>query len=406
MLLVNAVLYILPYVLVLTLVVTVHELGHFLVARSFGIAVDTFSLGFGPRLASWRDRAGVEWRVSAIPLGGYVRFAGDAEPSSTVPDQAELDDLRRQVKAREGAAAEANYYHFRPVWQRAAVAAAGPAANFLLSAALFASLLFAFGDVRVIPRVYAVLPGGPAAQAGFQPGDVITAMNGRPVVDFERMAGYVQQHAGAPIRFTVRRGAPPRSLDLVATPRRGPWREPLTGQTVQVGSIGVLNMRGPGDTVRVRYNAAQAVVAGVGRVGDIIGSTVTYLGRLARGLESGDQLGGPIRMAQASHAIAADAMHAKASPAVKLGRWGLALLSVAAVISVAIGFMNLLPIPILDGGHLLFYAYEALARRPAAASVQAAGMRVGLVLVLALMLFATWNDLRQPLLRILGGLSS
>ena len=406
MLILTPVLYILPYVLVLTLVVTVHELGHFLMARSLGVAVETFSLGFGPRLASWRDRSGVEWRLSAIPLGGYVKFAGDAEPSSTVPDQAELDDLRRQVQAREGAAAERNYYHFRPVWQRAAVAAAGPMANFLLSAALFAGLLFAFGDQRVVPRVYAVTPGSPAAAAGFRPGDVITAMNGRPVNDFERMANYVQQHAGAPIGFTVRRGDPPQSVHLVATPRRMMWREPLTGQQVQVGAIGLLNMHAPGDVVRVRYNAAQAVVAGVGRVGDIIGSTVTYLGRLARGLESGDQLGGPVRMAQASHAIAADAMHANASPAVKLGRWALALLSIAAVISVAIGFMNLLPIPILDGGHLLFYAYEALARRPAAASVQAAGMRVGLVLVLALMLFATWNDLRQPLLRILGGLPS
>lgn len=403
MALLDPILYVLPYALVLTLVVTVHELGHFLMARGLGVAVDVFSLGFGPTLWSRRDRSGVEWRIAAVPLGGYVKFAGDADPSSSVPDQAELDDLRRQVDRTEGAGAVARYFHFRPVWERAAIAAAGPAANFLLSIALFAGLLFAFGEARTPPRVHAVAPRSPAEAAGFRAGDLITALNGRPVADFDRIQMYVQGHAGTPVRFTVRRGSPPQLVDLVATPRRQPWREPLTGQLIQVGTIGVYASRASGDTARVRYTLPGAVAAGAGRVGDIIGSTMSYLGRLVRGLESGDQLGGPVRMAQASHAIAAGAMQAPAPPLERLGAGAVALLSVAAVISVAIGFMNLLPIPVLDGGHLLFYAYEAIARRPAAASVQAAGVRVGLVLVLALMLFATWNDLRQPLLRMLGG---
>ena len=402
-LVIDALSYVVPYALVLMLVVTVHELGHFLMARSLGVAVDVFSIGFGPALLRWKDRGGVEWRLAAIPLGGYVRFAGDADPSSSVPDSAELEDLRRQVARREGDAAVANYYHFRPVWQRAAIAAAGPAANFLLSMLLFTGLLMAFGDARVTPRVRGVMADAPAARAGFQSGDLITAINGRPVDDFERVVAYVQGHTGAPIRFTVRRGTPPRALDLMVTPERRPWRDPLTGQMAQVGTIGLYGVRDAADVVRVRYDLPQAIVAGAGRVGDIIGSTLTYFGRLARGLESGDQLSGPIRMAQASHAIAAGAMQVKAPMPARVGAGAVALLSVAAVISVAIGFMNLLPIPILDGGHLVFYAYEAIARRPAAASVQAAGARVGLVLVFALMLFATWNDLRQPLLRWLGG---
>ncbi len=401
----DAVLYVAPYLLVLTVVVTVHELGHFLVARAFGIAVDVFSIGFGPTLLSWRDRSGVEWRVAAVPLGGYVKFAGDADPSSSVPDAATVDALRREVRAREGEGGERRYFHLRPVGERAAVAAAGPVANFLFSVVLFAALLFGLGDVKTAPRVRGVIADSPAARAGFQVGDLVTSVDGRPVDDFDRIVLFVQGHAGEPVRFGVLRGAAPalQRLELTVTPLRKPYRDPLTGQSMQVGTVGLYNPHLPADQVRVRYTPVQAVAAGAGRVGEIVGSTLGYMGRLVRGLESGDQLGGPIRMAQASHAIAAEAMHGRASAAGRLGAGALALLSMAAVISVAIGFMNLLPIPVLDGGHLLFYAYEALARRPAAASVQAAGMRLGLVLVLALMLFATWNDLRQPLLRMLGG---
>jgi regulator of sigma E protease len=401
----DAVLYVAPYLLVLTVVVTVHELGHFLVARAFGMAVDVFSIGFGPTLLSWRDRAGVEWRVAAVPLGGYVKFAGDADPSSSVPDGATVDALRREVRAREGAAGERRYFHLRPVGERAAVAAAGPVANFLFSVVLFAALLFAMGDLKTTPRVRGVLPDSPAERAGFQVGDLVTSVDGRPVDDFDRIVLFVQGHAGDPVRFGVLRGAPgaQRRLELTATPVRKGYRDPLTGQTLQVGAVGLYNPHAAADQVRVRYTPAQAVAAGAGRVGEIVGSTLGYMGRLVRGLENGDQLGGPIRMAQASHAIAAEAMHGRTSVGARVGAGAVALLSVAAVISVAIGFMNLLPIPVLDGGHLVFYAYEALARRPAAASVQAAGMRLGLVLVLALMLFATWNDLRQPLLRMLGG---
>lgn len=400
---VDALLYVVPYLVVLTFVVAVHELGHFLVARGFGIAVDVFSIGFGPTLLSWRDRHGVEWRIAAIPLGGYVKFAGDADAASTVPDQAKLDALRSRVQAQEGAGALPRYFQFRPVWERAAVAAAGPAANFLLSIALFAGLLLALGDLRITPRIYDVLPGSPAAQAGFQKGDLITAINGRPVDDFKRIVGYLEQHAGAPVRFAVRRGAPPaaRSLELIATPTRQALRDPQSGHTIPQGALGV--RFSPADSVRVRYSPAQAVDGGVEQVGDIVGSTATYLGRIARGLENGDKLQGPVGMARTTHDVVAAATKGKTTLAARAGATGSALVLLAAFISVALGFANLLPIPILDGGHLMFYAYEAIARRPAAASVQAAGARVGLVLVLALMLFATWNNLRQPVLQMLGG---
>ena len=307
------------------------------------------------------------------------------------------------MQAQEGAAALPRYFQFRPVWERAAVAAAGPAANFLFSIALFAGLLLALGDLRITPRVYDVLPGGPAAQAGFQKGDLITAINGRPVDDFKRIVGFLEQNAGVPVHFAVRRGAPPvaRNLELVATPTRQPLRDPLSGHTIPQGALGV--RFSPADSVRVRYSPAQAVAGGVEQVGDIIGSTATYLGRIARGLENGDKLQGPVGMARTSHDIVAAATRGKTTLQDRAGATVEALLLLAAFISVALGFANLLPIPVLDGGHLMFYAYEAIARRPAAASVQAAGARVGLVLVLALMLFATWNNLRQPVLQMLGG---
>lgn len=399
---IDALLWVLPYLLALTLVVTVHELGHFLVARAFGIRVEAFSLGFGPALLRRTDRSGVEWRVSAVPLGGYVKFAGDHGVSSAVPDAEETARLRAAATHAEGASA-LRLFHLRPVWERAAVAAAGPAANFLLAVLLFTVLLLANGDLRTTPRVQEVLQGSAAADAGFQAGDLITTMNGRRVDDFDRIVMYVQGHAGDQIRFTVLRGpAPGRVVDLLAAPRRVQIKEPLTGRPIQVGQLGLGFVHGPGATRHVRYSPQQAVVAAVGRVGDIVGSTVSYLGRLARGLENGDQLGGPVRMAIASHAVAAAAgAHAPDLPT-RLGRVALAILSLSALFSVAIGFMNLLPIPVLDGGHLAFYAYEAVARRPAAASVQAVAAQVGLVLVLALMLFVTWRDLRLPLLVMLG----
>lgn len=404
----DTLIYVAPYLLVLTVVVTVHELGHFLVARGFGIAIDRFSIGFGPTLVKWRDRGGVEWRVGCIPLGGYVRFAGQ-EPVSTVPDATGLADVRRRAEAQGQGASVPRYYDFRPVWERAAVAAAGPAANFLMSIVIFSGVLWGLGATLTLPRIGGVVPQSPADRAGLKTGDLVTALDGRPVAEFSDIGAAVQFRAGSPIRVSVRRVTPsgPAALDVVAIPEVRTTPEPFTGRPMRGTVLGVYSSRDPADYKRVRYSAPQAVALGVKRVGDIIGSTAVYLGRIARGLESGDQLRGPVGMARASGAITKAELHAQPTAGGKLAGSALVLLQLAAVISVGIGFMNLLPIPVLDGGHLVFYAYEALARRPVSAGVQAASLRVGLVLILGLMLFATWNDLRQlDLLRILGRLFS
>jgi regulator of sigma E protease len=394
-----------PFLLVLTLVVTVHELGHFLVARALGVAVDRFAIGFGRPLFSRTDRYGVEWRIGWMPLGGYVRFAGDSEASSSVPDGESLAQLKAEIVAREGVGAEHRYFHFKPVWVRALVVAAGPVANFILSIVLFALLLGVIGETVVTPRVGGVTPNSPAARAGFQKGDLITAIEGRPISDFLELKQYVALRAGEPIRFAIDRGG--RAVELVATPQRGGYPDKLTGESAKLGFLGLAGSNSPADFHRRRYNPVEAVGAGVKRTWSILDTTVFYLGRIIRGRESGDQLGGPLRIAATSAAAAQAGAEGAVDLGGKLIGGGVGLLSLAAVLSVGIGFMNLLPVPVLDGGHLMFYAYEALARRPVAANVQAAGYRVGLALLLGLMLFATWNDLQQlRVFKFLGSLFS
>jgi regulator of sigma E protease len=181
----QALIYIVPFLLVLTFIVTIHELGHFLVARRFGVKVDRFSIGFGKTIVSRTDKHGTEWRLAWLPLGGYVKFAGDLDASS-VPDQAGLAELKQRVIAENGPGAERDYFHFKPIWQRALIVAAGPAANFLLALVLFTILFSVIGERIAAPRVAAVLPGSPAAEAGFLPSDRIVAINSRPIEDQSR----------------------------------------------------------------------------------------------------------------------------------------------------------------------------------------------------------------------------
>jgi regulator of sigma E protease len=399
----NLFVYVIPFLFVLGLVVTIHELGHFLAAKACGVAVDQFSIGFGKPIFSWRDRSGVNWQVAWIPLGGYVRFSGD-ETAASVPDHEDLMALRRQVLAEEGPAALNRYFHFKPVWQRAIVVVAGPLANFVLSTVLFAILLMTVGESLVPARVDRLVPGGAAARAGFQVGDIIKTIDGNPVDGFGTLQEYVGLRAGTPIRFTVARAGQVQTL--VAAPAMQEMSNPLGGKQ-KMGVLGIEGVHKPGDVTHRRYGPVQAVIGGADRTWDTLKTTVFIIGRLVHGQVPADQLSGPLGIAQTSGAIAH--VGAEGAPNAWMAFVGglTALLGLAAVLSVSIGFMNLLPVPVLDGGHLLFYAYEAAARRPLGARVQAAGYRVGLALLLGLMLFATWNDLqRLRVFQILGGLFS
>ncbi len=397
--------YVVPFLFVITLVVTVHEFGHFAVARVFGIAVDRFSIGFGRAIVQWKDRWGVEWRIGWLPVGGYVRFSGDAEASSMAPNKAHLAALRARIIEAEGPGAERRYFHFKPVWQRALVVAAGPMANFVLAVALFAGLMSTLGEVAVVPRVGGVMPGSPAAVAGFRPGDLITRIDGTSVSDFRDIRQFVALRTGVPIRFEVDRGG--RDVALTATPMRRAETDEFTQTTSNLGYLGVLSSTARSDVYMKRYGPVAAVGMGVQRTWGILATTGLYVERMARGRESGDQLSGPLRVAATADAVAKAGAEGRTGLGGKLLGGFTALLSLGAVFSVGIGFVNLLPIPVLDGGHLVFYAYEAVARRPMGPRVQGAGYRVGLALLLGFMLFATWNDLQQlRVFKFFGGLFS
>ena len=396
----TALIYVLPFLLVITVVVVVHELGHFLTARAFGVAVDQFSIGFGRAIMSWRDRSDVEWRIGWLPLGGYVKFAGD-ENAASMPDRTDLVAMRAAIVANEGVGAERKYLPFKPLWQRALVVVAGPLANFILATALFAIVFGAVGEPLVSRRVAQVVPGGAAARAGFEVGDVVLSADGHAVRSFRDLQAYVQYRAGIPIAFVVARAG--RRAHLVGTPDVETIRNPVGG-TQAVGRLGL----GAQGGVWKRYGPAEAVERGASETWNVASGTLFYIGRVIRGQVSADQFSSILGMGKATGSFTqeaiADAKAARVNPSLPIA---IILVEVAATISVSVGLLNLLPVPTLDGGHLLFYAYELITKHPPRAGIQAAGFRAGLALLVGLMLFATWNDLqRLRVFQFVGGLFS
>ncbi|MGH6912057.1 MAG: M50 family metallopeptidase, partial [Phenylobacterium sp.] len=310
----------------------------------------------------------------------------------------------RDLVEREGEAEVGRYFHFKPLWQRAFITAAGPVSNFILAIVVFAVLLFALGEPWSPARVDTVKAGSAAEEAGFRPGDVVIKADGRKVSNFSALQGLVFLSSGTPIKFLVERDG--REVLLIATPRRSEITDRL-GHKQHLGLLGIGNRPRPDDLRVKHYGPLEAVAGGVDRTFDVVRTTVKYLGRLVVGRETAEQLSGPLGMAQLSGDIAKQTAAASSDGRSLAINGVITLFELVANISVGIGFLNLLPVPVLDGGHLLFYAYEAVARRPLAAKVQAAGYRVGLALVLGLMLFATWNDLqRLRVFNFFGGLLS
>lgn len=390
------------FVFVLSLVVVVHELGHYWAARMFGTAIDQFSIGFGRSIFHWRDKHGVEWRVGWLPVGGFVRFSGD-ENAASVPDEQDLESLKARIAETEGEGAESRYFQFKPIWQRAIITGAGPFANFVLAITLFAILLGAFGEPMLPARINGVEAGSPAASAGLKVGDTILEADGKPIKGWFQFSQYVQMRARQPITLTIDRGG--NQLDIVATPIVNLTNDKVAGH-IQVGRLGVESPP-MSELRRVRYGPLEAVAGGAERSWGVITTTVFYVGRIVTGKAPADQIGSILGIANTSGKVAqAGAEGSTSAPQAVFGSF-IALLGLAAVLSVSVGFMNLLPLPVLDGGHLVFYAYEAVARRPLPARIQAVSYRLGLALLVGFMLFATWNDLqRLRVFNFLGGLFS
>jgi regulator of sigma E protease len=392
------------FLVVITVVVTVHELGHFFAARLFKTRVDRFSIGFGPTLWARTAKSGVEWRIAGWPIGGYVKFSGDANAAS-VPDGDDLAELREEIVAAEGPGAEKNYYHFKPVWQRTIISLAGPAANFVLSIAIFTVLAWSIGVTLITPRVAALDPKGAAVAAGFKANDIILSLDGRPADTIQTVQQYVMLRSGEAIRFVVLRDG--KKVALTSTPQSKTENDPLLKSPTKVGRLGIVFAPREDEVRRVHIGPVKAFGVALVQTREAVGTTVHYVGRIFRGRENGDQLGGPLSIFRTSGAVTKDAVAVEGSAGFKALNLLVTQLSFIAYISIGIGFLNLLPIPVLDGGHLLFYAYEAVARKPLQARIQAMGYQVGLALLLGLMLFATWNDIQKlSVFKNLGGLFS
>jgi regulator of sigma E protease len=359
--------YLIPFLFVLTLVVFFHELGHFLIARWCGVRVLVFSIGFGPELFGFNDRRGTRWQLSAIPLGGYVKFFGD-DNAASVPDPAALAAMSEEDRRH-------SFVH-QPVGSRAAIVVAGPVANFVLAIVIFAALFMVFGKPSTSPRVDAVQPGSAAQAAGFQPGDLVLTIDGRPVESFPDMQQIVSTSAGETLAFEGDRGGVHVALKAVPTLKESKDR---FGNVHRIGVLGITRSPSSEDTHFQPVGPVKALELGVERTWFVVERTLSYIGGVISGREAADQLGGPIRIAQVSGQVATEGLPS--------------LFSLTAVLSVSIGLLNLFPVPLLDGGHLLFYGIEATRGKPLSERAQEVGFRIGLAIVVMLMIFATYNDI-------------
>ena len=359
--------YLVPFLFVLSLVVFFHEFGHFLVARLCGVRVLVFSIGFGPELAGFNDRYGTRWKIAAIPLGGYVKFFGD-ENAGSVPDAPRLEAMSPDERRRS--------FFFQPVFKRAAIVVAGPLANFALAIMIFATVFMLYGKQTMSARVDTVQPDSAAAAAGFAQGDLVVAINGKPIEDFAEMQRIVSESAGDHLDVRVNRNG--TILTLKATPALKEVKDNF-GNVHRIGILGISRSMAAEDLKFQPVSPSRAVMMGVQETWFVVDRTLSYIGGVVVGREAADQLGGPIRIAQMSGQVATAGF--------------VALIHLAAVLSVSIGLLNLFPIPLLDGGHLLFYSIEASRGRPLSERAQEVGLRIGLAIVLMLMIFATFNDI-------------
>jgi len=357
--------YVIPFIIILSAIVFFHEFGHYLVGRWCGVKIDTFSIGFGRELAARVDSRGTRWRIAALPLGGYVKFHGDANVAS-VDSAASADPSVDRALTLAG----------QPLRNRAAIVLAGPVANFILAFVIFTGMFMAFGRVEHMARIGRVEANSPASAAGFQAGDLVKSIDGDPIKSFEALQEATLMSTGLPMTFVVDRDG--HDVTLTATPRVTVVDQGVFGKR-RMGHLGLASSANPKDVQVESCGPTTCAAWGAGQVWFIVKATTVYIGGVFAGRESADQVSGLIGAAQMAGEMA------------KINLWE--LFSLAAWFSVSVGFMNLLPIPLLDGGHLMFYACEAVLGRPLSERMQEIGLRIGIALVAALVVFTTSHDI-------------
>ena len=354
----------LSFIFILSVIVFIHEMGHYLVARYNGVRIDVFSIGFGREIFGWNDSTGTRWKVCLLPLGGYVKMFGDADAASTPGE--EVPEMKPEDKAIS--------FHHKRLGQRSAIVLAGPLANFILAIFILAIMFVTVGQ-RITPALISIVqPDGAAAAAGMIPGDRITAIDDTEIDRFEMVQRIVRASVGESLLFTIERDG--EVIELVMIPRRVEVTDGF-GNRQKFGQIGV----GRKGVEFVRHGPLKAVWAAVEETASLTMATLDALGQIISGNRSAEELGGPIRIAQVSGQVAEDGL--------------VTVFWFMAVLSINLGLINLFPIPMLDGGHLLFYVYEAIRGKPLGERAQEYGFRVGLAMVLGLMIFATWNDIKN-----------
>ena len=353
------------FLFVITLVVFFHELGHFVVARLCGVKVEAFSIGFGREIFGFTDRKGTRWKVAWVPLGGYVKFLGDADVSSR-PDQNVMQEY--EAKRIAGEHAESEPLHLKPVWQRALVAAAGPIANFILAIVIFAAVTLVNGKPAAPPIVDSVMSGSPAEMAGLKAGDVIVRVGNVAVHDFADLQRIVAASPGSQVQLTIIRNRREMAINVTPSTVQTP---DAAGVNHPVGRIGIRD-------ATVGVGVLEAFSGGASQTWYVVAQTGSYVAQIVTGRQSPDQLHGIIGIAAVSYEAA------------RVGF--VTLLGLAGLMSVSIGLVNLLPIPVLDGGHLLYYGFEAVRGKPLGERAQEVGFRIGLAFVLSLLLLSLFND--------------
>ena len=380
------------FFVVISSLVFFHELGHYSVARFFGVAVERFSIGFGKPIWRRRAKSGTEWVVAAIPLGGYVKFLGDAGAASN-PDAEQLAKIRSEIDEKHGVGVSNSVFHFKPLWQRVLVVLAGPIANFILAATIFTGFILAYGKTQVTSVVLGVAENTPAYTAGFEIGDRVLTVNGKDARYTSQLMPLIGLRAGDQLNVIVERNGV--ETELVVVPKRVK-SEDFVGGEAEIGQIGI-QIPGRGSDVKylnvTKYNLATAPFQGIKEVGNSIAHTGTYIGRIFTGKENGKQLGGIVRIAAMTGKTATDGAQRNVPVSERVSGILKQLIYLAGALSIGLGVANLMPIPVLDGGHLLFYGYEAVAGRPLSQDKQEFGFRIGFALILGLFVILTWNDI-------------
>lgn len=382
----NGLITIASFALVLGLLVFIHELGHYSVGRMFGVAVERFSIGFGKPIFRYKAKSGTEWVLSRVPLGGYVKFLGDLGAASN-PDTEELAKIKSEMDKKHGNNVWKSCLYFKPLHQRALVAFAGPMANFILAAVLFAGLAWGFGTNKRVAEIHEVTPGGPAARAEFMVGDKILTIDGKEASSVNRVIQIITLNSGEDLKVIVQRGT--EQVDLMVTPERRTKKDGIGGTMTG----GVIDVSIGGATIHKTYNFVQASRYGVENVGTTLAMTGKYIGRIFQGKENGKALGGPLKILAYTGKVSIMSSQVEGGIGYKLKIAFMSLLSLAATLSVGLGFANLMPIPVLDGGHLVYYGYEAVMRRPLSARAQEIGFRIGFAVLISLFLVLTLNDI-------------